>query len=84
VGDSRVNKGSGHIDILCERLLSALFGCGSAALRYRLFEIRDQKADTRIPRSPGTHTHGLIQVCPFAFPVGSSQGRAFIGNFDYG
>jgi hypothetical protein len=36
--DSLVNKGSGHIDILGGRLLSALFGCGSAALRYLLFD----------------------------------------------
>ena len=34
--DSLVNKGSGHIDTLGERLLSALFDCGSAALRYSL------------------------------------------------
>ncbi len=34
--DSRVNRGSGHIDILCDRPLSALFGCGCAALRYPL------------------------------------------------
>ncbi|MGA2077268.1 MAG: hypothetical protein ABSH52_27590, partial [Terriglobia bacterium] len=45
-----------------------------------LFEIRDQKADTRIPRSPGTHTHGFIHVYPFACPLGGSQGRPFIGN----
>ena len=44
------------------------------------FEIRDQKADTRIPRSPGTHTHGLIHVDPLACPVGSSRGRPFISN----
>jgi hypothetical protein len=36
VRDSPVNKGSGHIDTLGERLLAALFGCGSAVLRYSL------------------------------------------------
>ena len=40
VRDSRVNKGSGHIDILCGQLLSVLFGCGSAALCYTLLQPR--------------------------------------------
>jgi hypothetical protein len=41
--DSLVNKGSGRIDILGERLLSALFSCGSAALRCMAFMYQGRK-----------------------------------------